>query len=170
VNTVGVMGKGIALQFRRRFPEMFRAYERAAKRQEIHLGQMQVWETAAMTGPRFIINFSTKGHWQQCTSHLSAGQGTGHVGPTPTQVMPKGRGLGFGHGKFDDGGGVQVAGPFTAHRGAAGQGSTTAAPVRSPRQGFRKVVKIVSWLRPPTDVAVLPFGRAGYSRVRLAST
>lgn len=40
VNTVGVMGKGIALQFRRRFPEMFTAYERAATRQEIRLGRM----------------------------------------------------------------------------------------------------------------------------------
>ncbi|MGH3867175.1 MAG: macro domain-containing protein [Pseudonocardiaceae bacterium] len=64
VNTVGVMGKGIALQFRRRFPDMFRAYERAAKRGEVSLGQMHVWDTGAMTGPRFVINFPTKGHWR----------------------------------------------------------------------------------------------------------
>ncbi len=64
VNTVGVMGKGIALQFRRRFPDMFRAYERAAKRGEVRLGQMHVWESGAMTGPRFVINFPTKGHWR----------------------------------------------------------------------------------------------------------
>ncbi len=64
VNTVGVMGKGIALQFRRRFPDMFRAYERAAKRDELHLGQMHVWGTGAMTGPRFVINFPTKAHWR----------------------------------------------------------------------------------------------------------
>jgi O-acetyl-ADP-ribose deacetylase (regulator of RNase III) len=64
VNTVGVMGKGIALQFRRRFPDMFRAYERAAKRREVCLGQMHVWETGAMTGPRFVINFPTKAHWR----------------------------------------------------------------------------------------------------------
>lgn len=64
VNTVGVMGKGIALQFRRRFPDMFRAYERAVKRGEVSLGQMHVWDTGAMTGPRFVINFPTKGHWR----------------------------------------------------------------------------------------------------------
>lgn len=64
VNTVGVMGKGIALQFRRRFPDMFRVYERAAKRREVRLGQMHVWDTGAMTGPRLVINFPTKGHWR----------------------------------------------------------------------------------------------------------
>ena len=64
VNTEGVMGKGIALQFRHRFPDMFRAYERAAKRREVRLGQMQVWDTGAMAGPRFVINFPTKGHWR----------------------------------------------------------------------------------------------------------
>lgn len=64
VNTVGVMGKGIALQFRRRFPEMYRAYERAAKREEVQLGRMHVWETEVMRGPRFVINFPTKSHWR----------------------------------------------------------------------------------------------------------
>lgn len=64
VNTVGVMGKGIALQFRRWFPDMFRAYERAAKQHEICLGRMHVWDTGAACGPRFIINFLTKSHWR----------------------------------------------------------------------------------------------------------
>ena len=64
VNTVGVMGKGIALQFRRRFPDMFQAYERATKRHEVRLGQMHVWDTGAETGPRFVINFPTKSHWR----------------------------------------------------------------------------------------------------------
>ena len=64
VNTVGVMGKGIALQFRRRFPDMFAAYARAAKHGELRLGRMHVWETGAVDGPRFIINFPTKGHWR----------------------------------------------------------------------------------------------------------
>ncbi|MDQ3765158.1 MAG: macro domain-containing protein [Actinomycetota bacterium] len=43
---------------------MFRAYERAAKRREVCLGQMHVWDTGAVTGPRFVINFPTKGHWR----------------------------------------------------------------------------------------------------------
>jgi O-acetyl-ADP-ribose deacetylase (regulator of RNase III) len=64
VNTVGVMGKGIALQFRRAYPDMYTAYERAAKAGEVELGRMLVWPTEALTGPRYVINFPTKGHWR----------------------------------------------------------------------------------------------------------
>src|SRR5680860_423212 len=64
VNTVGVMGKGIALQFKRAHPEMFRDYAGACKRGEVQLGKMHVWNTGQMTGPRFIINFPTKAHWK----------------------------------------------------------------------------------------------------------
>lgn len=64
VNTVGVMGKGIALQFRRAFPAMARDYEVAAKRGEVQLGRMHVWANDSMSGPRWIINFPTKGHWK----------------------------------------------------------------------------------------------------------
>ncbi|NEA35323.1 macro domain-containing protein [Streptomyces sp. SID13031] len=64
VNTVGVMGKGIALQFRRAYPAMFKDYEQAAKAGMLQLGKMHVWPTGLMTGPRFIINFPTKGHWK----------------------------------------------------------------------------------------------------------
>lgn len=64
VNTVGVMGKGIALQFKRAFPSMFREYARAARAGELQLGRMHVWATGQMSGPRFIINFPTKGHWK----------------------------------------------------------------------------------------------------------
>lgn len=64
VNTVGVMGKGIALQFRRAFPEMFEAYQRAVKAGEIELGRMHVWHSHALTGPRFVVNFPTKQHWR----------------------------------------------------------------------------------------------------------
>jgi len=64
VNTVGIMGKGIALQFKRAFPAMFREYERAAKSRELALGRMHVWPTQQMTGPRYVINFPTKSHWK----------------------------------------------------------------------------------------------------------
>ncbi|WP_337060086.1 type II toxin-antitoxin system antitoxin DNA ADP-ribosyl glycohydrolase DarG [Kineococcus sp. G2] len=64
VNTVGVMGKGIALQFKRAWPEMFTAYAVACERGEVQPGRMHVWETGALTGPRFIINFPTKRHWK----------------------------------------------------------------------------------------------------------
>lgn len=65
VNTAGVMGKGIALQFKQAFPEMFRAYERACKADEVKLGKMQVFDLGGLVGgPRWIINFPTKAHWR----------------------------------------------------------------------------------------------------------
>ncbi len=64
VNTVGVMGKGIALQFKRAYPAMFKAYEDAVKAKQVRIGKVHVWETNQMTGPRFILNFPTKGHWR----------------------------------------------------------------------------------------------------------
>lgn len=66
VNTVGVMGKGIALQFSRAFPTMFRAYEKACKTGEVRLGKMHVFDLGGLTGgPRWIINFPTKEHWRE---------------------------------------------------------------------------------------------------------
>ncbi|HWQ90817.1 MAG TPA: macro domain-containing protein [Clostridia bacterium] len=65
VNTVGVMGKGIALQFRQAFPEMHRAYEKACQAGEVQLGKVQVFDLGGLVGgPRWIINFPTKGHWR----------------------------------------------------------------------------------------------------------
>jgi O-acetyl-ADP-ribose deacetylase (regulator of RNase III) len=64
VNTVGVAGKGIALQFRQAYPDNFRAYAKAAKRGEVVPGRMFVRETGQLSRPRFIINFPTKRHWR----------------------------------------------------------------------------------------------------------
>jgi O-acetyl-ADP-ribose deacetylase (regulator of RNase III) len=64
VNTEGIMGKGIALQFKKAWPAMFKDYEAACKRGDVTLGRMHVWETGSLTGPRYIINFPTKGHWR----------------------------------------------------------------------------------------------------------
>jgi O-acetyl-ADP-ribose deacetylase (regulator of RNase III) len=64
VNTVGVMGKGIALQIRQAFPQVFEEYQRAVKRGEVQPGRMHVVRTDAVTNPRFIINFPTKQHWR----------------------------------------------------------------------------------------------------------
>ena len=65
VNTVGIMGKGVALQFRQAFPENFRAYQRACKRNEVQPGKMLVVTTGSLSNPRHIINFPTKRHWRQ---------------------------------------------------------------------------------------------------------
>jgi O-acetyl-ADP-ribose deacetylase (regulator of RNase III) len=65
VNTVGVMGKGIALMFKEAFPENFRAYEEACKLQEVRVGHMFVTENPTLEGPRWLINFPGKKHWRQ---------------------------------------------------------------------------------------------------------
>ena len=64
VNTVGVMGKGIALMFKERFPENFKAYEAACRRKEVAIGKMFVSESPELHGPRWIINFPTKTNWR----------------------------------------------------------------------------------------------------------
>ena len=64
VNCVGVMGRGIALQFKNVFPDNFKAYEAACKIKAVQPGRMFVYETGQLTPPRFIINFPTKRHWR----------------------------------------------------------------------------------------------------------
>lgn len=64
VNTVGVMGKGIALMFKERFPANMQAYASACKAGEVVTGKMFVTETGELMGPRWIINFPTKQHWR----------------------------------------------------------------------------------------------------------
>lgn len=69
VNTVGVMGKGIALMFKEAFPENFTQYAAACKRGGVVIGRMFVTRNEALVGPRWIINFPTKQHWRG-PSHL----------------------------------------------------------------------------------------------------
>ena len=64
VNTVGVMGKGIALMFKERFPKNMAAYSQACKTGQVTTGKMFVTETEELMGPRWIINFPTKQHWR----------------------------------------------------------------------------------------------------------
>lgn len=64
VNCVGVMGRGIALQFKSEYPANFKAYAAACKRGEVQPGRMFVFETGQLTGPRYVINFPTKRHWR----------------------------------------------------------------------------------------------------------
>jgi O-acetyl-ADP-ribose deacetylase (regulator of RNase III) len=65
VNTVGVMGKGIALMFKDAFPANYREYAAASKRGDVQTGRMLVTERSSMLGPpRWLINFPTKQHWR----------------------------------------------------------------------------------------------------------
>lgn len=60
VNCVGVMGKGIAYQFKKSYPRMFGEYQRQCRRGEIRLGEV----TSYFEGGRIIVNFPTKDHWR----------------------------------------------------------------------------------------------------------
>ena len=64
VNTVGVMGKGIALMFKERFTENFRLYAAACKAREVQTGKVFVTTVHELDGPRWIVNFPTKQHWR----------------------------------------------------------------------------------------------------------
>lgn len=64
VNTDGVMGKGIALQFKRAFPSTFLVYEREARAGRLATGKVLIDEVRGLHGPRFIIHFPTKRHWR----------------------------------------------------------------------------------------------------------
>lgn len=64
VNCVGVMGRGIALQFKNAFPDNFKAYAAACKRGEVQPGRMFIYDMGGLTNPRYIINFPTKRHWR----------------------------------------------------------------------------------------------------------
>jgi O-acetyl-ADP-ribose deacetylase (regulator of RNase III) len=65
VNCVGVMGKGIALQFKRNYPENYRVYHRACRAGEVTPGHMLVVPSGRPFNPIYIINFSTKRHFRE---------------------------------------------------------------------------------------------------------
>ncbi|MBC8507196.1 MAG: macro domain-containing protein [Chloroflexi bacterium] len=64
VNCVGVMGKGIALQFKQAYPENYRLYKKACDVEEVQSGRMFIVPTGQMLNPKYIINFPTKRHWK----------------------------------------------------------------------------------------------------------
>jgi O-acetyl-ADP-ribose deacetylase (regulator of RNase III) len=64
VNCVGIMGRGIALQFRKAYPENFEAYKAVCNRKALKPGLMHVFETRDLHNPKYIINFPTKRHWK----------------------------------------------------------------------------------------------------------
>ena len=66
VNTVGVMGKGIALQFKNQFPENYKIYSKACKNNEFNIGDLLVTEeNSLLNGRKLIINFPTKTDWRK---------------------------------------------------------------------------------------------------------
>jgi uncharacterized protein YwgA/O-acetyl-ADP-ribose deacetylase (regulator of RNase III) len=101
VNTVGIMGKGIALGFRKRFPEMFGDYVRRCERHEVALRRPYIYRRLT---PPHIINFPTKDHWRSVSKLDDITQGLRYLqahitewGVTSLAVPP----LGCGEGRLD---------------------------------------------------------------------
>jgi len=65
VNCVGFMGKGIALQFKKAYPENFTEYQKACRAEEVLPGRMHVYSTGRMLNPLYVINFPTKRHYRE---------------------------------------------------------------------------------------------------------
>lgn len=64
VNCVGVMGAGLALQFKKRFPAMFDAYKKDCEQGIYRLGQVRPHILPGLELPRVVLNFPTKDHWK----------------------------------------------------------------------------------------------------------
>ena len=104
VNTVGVMGKGIALQFKNAFPANFKTYEAACKKQAVRLGEVFVFDNGQLMPPRWIINFPTKGHWRARSRIRDVAEGLDDLRDVIEELeissiaLPP---LGCGHGGLD---------------------------------------------------------------------
>jgi O-acetyl-ADP-ribose deacetylase (regulator of RNase III)/uncharacterized protein YwgA len=101
VNTVGVMGKGVALEFRRRFPDMYDDYVRRCEAREVQLGRPYLYKGLQ---PPFVLNFPTKKHWRSPSRLEDIVRGLQYVqehyeewGVTSLAVPP----LGCGHGQLE---------------------------------------------------------------------
>ena len=76
INTVGVMGKGIALRFKEAFPNNFKRYVEACKQGEVRIGQLLVTEEQPLwSGVKTIINFPTKEHWRNPSQYAYIEEG-----------------------------------------------------------------------------------------------
>ena len=69
INCVGVMGKGLALQFKNKYYNMFIEYQLLCKNDKIKIGKMYVYDTGFLDNPKYIINFPTKIHWKNSSEY-----------------------------------------------------------------------------------------------------
>lgn len=101
VNCVGIMGKGVALEFKNRFPEMFAEYEERCRRREVKLGRPYLYKRLV---PPWILNFPTKDHWRSVANLQAIVEGLKYLlqhykdwGITSLAVPP----LGCGQGQLE---------------------------------------------------------------------
>jgi len=136
VNTVGVMGKGIALEFKKRFPEMYHDYARRCEAKQVKLGQPYLYRQLT---PPWIVNFPTKDHWRSVTRLDDIVRGleflTRHYkewGITSLAVPP----LGCGEGRLE----WRVVGPtLYRHLGALDIPIELYAPFQTPHEELKPV-------------------------------
>jgi O-acetyl-ADP-ribose deacetylase (regulator of RNase III) len=100
VNCYGIMGKGIALEFKKRYPKMFREYRKVCLRKELCPGDIWIWKH----NDEWIINFATKDHWRNPSKYSYIEHGLNelsaylHKNPNKTIGIPP---LGCGNGGLD---------------------------------------------------------------------
>jgi O-acetyl-ADP-ribose deacetylase (regulator of RNase III)/uncharacterized protein YwgA len=101
VNTVGIMGKGIALEFKKRFPDMFEDYVRRCAESKVKLGEPYLYKRLT---PPWILNFPTKEHWRSVSNISDIVRGLNYLeqhykkwGITSIALPP----LGCGHGQLE---------------------------------------------------------------------
>lgn len=101
VNTAGVMGKGLALSFKQRFPENYAIYRQACDAGEVVLGRVLPVSTGQLTNPRWVLNFPTKRHWRSKSRLADIEQGlvdlrqqVDQLGIASIAIPPLGCGLG----------------------------------------------------------------------------
>ena len=154
VNCVGVMGRGIAAQFKRAYPKNFSVYQQACKRHEVQPGRMLIVETGQLAAPRWVINFPTKRHWRGNSriEDIDAGLAAlvadiRRLGITSIAVPPLGCGLGGppGHqGQVRSRSRARTGLRDPVRHGAARDGALGGSSRRSPhgRQGRRYRLRV----------------------------
>jgi O-acetyl-ADP-ribose deacetylase (regulator of RNase III) len=104
VNTVGVMGKGIALMFKELFPDNYREYSRACEAGKVQVGRVHVFHRGGFLNPQYIINFPTKKHWRHPSKLQWIDEGLGDLRRVINEHQIKSIALpplGSGNGKLD---------------------------------------------------------------------
>ncbi|PKP18134.1 MAG: hypothetical protein CVU05_14185, partial [Bacteroidetes bacterium HGW-Bacteroidetes-21] len=104
VNCVGVMGAGVALLFKNKYPDMFKEYQKACQNNEVQPGKPHVWQDNDMFSKTTIINFPTKVHWKNPSEYEYIEKGLKWLKvylsdkENSTLTLPA---LGCGHGGLD---------------------------------------------------------------------
>ena len=153
VNTVGVMGKGIALRFKRIYPEMFETYRNHCEHGDLQVGQLLLYKTPN----KWILNFPTKKHWRSPSrvEYIEAGlrklrERSSEMGITSI-ALPE---LGCGNGELDFEG--QVKPLMERYLGNLSVPTFIyLSGMRTEQPEHRNVRRIKEWLR--SEPSALPF-------------